>query len=129
MGNYMKQQCHIKKAIGKAENFMLMMYFCIQQSQRQMIATSYKPTRTMGNGLEQWARSGTLYLSLPNASFLEAPTKRTPSTNINEHIREITTKSNNVKGFLQRNLKSCPVNIKNKAICTRSILDYTSIIW
>ena len=49
----------------------------------------------------------------------------------NEHIRQITTKANNVKSFLQRNLRSCPVNVK--IICyqsmVRSILDYASTIW
>ena len=49
----------------------------------------------------------------------------------NEHVRQITTKANNVKSFLQQNLRSCPINVK--AICyqsiVRSILDYASIIW
>jgi len=49
----------------------------------------------------------------------------------NKHTRQITTKANNAKNFLQRNLKSFPVNVK--AICyqsmVRSILDYASIIW
>ena len=49
----------------------------------------------------------------------------------NEHVNHITAKANKVKGFLQRNLKSCPTTVKT--ICynslIRSILDYASIIW
>jgi len=49
----------------------------------------------------------------------------------NEHVRQITAKANSLKCFLQRNIKSCPVNVKT--ICyqsmVRSILDYASIVW
>ena len=49
----------------------------------------------------------------------------------NEHIRQITAKANNVKSYLQRILKSCPVNIKVACYqsMVRSILDHTSTIW
>ena len=48
-----------------------------------------------------------------------------------EHIKQITNKANRVKGFLQRNLHSCPIQIKSncyKALI-KPILEYTSIIW
>ena len=48
-----------------------------------------------------------------------------------EHIKQITTKANKVKGFLQRNLYSCPPSDKSncyKALI-KPILDYAAIIW
>ena len=48
-----------------------------------------------------------------------------------EHIKQITNKANRVKGFLQRNLHSCPLQIKNdcyKALI-KPILENASIIW
>jgi len=49
----------------------------------------------------------------------------------NEHIRQITSKANNVKNFLQRNIRACPVNVKATCYCSmiRSILEYASIVW
>jgi len=48
-----------------------------------------------------------------------------------KHIQEITTKANKVKGFLQRNLRSCPISVK--ANCYKSlvkpILEYSCIVW
>ena len=48
-----------------------------------------------------------------------------------EHIKQITNKANRVKSFLQRNLHSCPPQIKSncyKAL-VKPILEYPSIIW
>ena len=49
----------------------------------------------------------------------------------NEHIRQITSKVNNVKNFLQHNIRACPVNVKATCYCSmiRSILEYASIVW
>jgi len=48
-----------------------------------------------------------------------------------EHIRQITKKANNVKGFLQRNLQSCPISVKES--CYKSfikpILEYACVVW
>ena len=45
-----------------------------------------------------------------------------------EHIKQITNKANRVKGFLQRNLHSCPIQIKSncyKAL-VKPISEYAS---
>ena len=48
-----------------------------------------------------------------------------------EHIRQITSKASSIKGFLQRNLHSCPVSVK--AACYKSlikpILEYACVVW
>ena len=48
-----------------------------------------------------------------------------------KHIQEITTKANKVKGFLQRNLCSCPISVK--ANCYKSlvkpIVEYACVVW
>ena len=48
-----------------------------------------------------------------------------------EHIRQITNKANSIKGFLQRNLHSCPILVK--VSCYKSlikpILEYTCVVW
>ena len=48
-----------------------------------------------------------------------------------EHIKQITNKAYKVKGFLQRNLYSCPPSVKSncyKALI-KPILDYAATIW
>ena len=50
----------------------------------------------------------------------------------NEHIRQITSKANSVKNFLQCNItRACPVTVKATCYCSmiRSILEYASIVW
>ena len=48
-----------------------------------------------------------------------------------EHIRQITNKANSIKGFLQRNLHSCPISVK--VSCFKSliepILEYACVVW
>ncbi|XP_065895940.1 uncharacterized protein [Dysidea avara] len=48
-----------------------------------------------------------------------------------EHIRQITNKANRIKGFLQRNLHSCPISVK--VSCYKSlikpILEYACVVW
>ena len=48
-----------------------------------------------------------------------------------EHIRQITNKANSIKGFLQRNLHSCPISVK--VSCYKSlikpILEYACVVW
>jgi len=48
-----------------------------------------------------------------------------------EHIKQITKKANNVKSFLQRNISTCPTQVKTncyKAL-VKPILEYASIVW
>ena len=49
----------------------------------------------------------------------------------NTHIDNITKKANSTRAFLQRNTKSCPVNIKAKCYTTyvRPTLEYASTVW
>ena len=48
-----------------------------------------------------------------------------------ERIRQITNKANSIKGFLQRNLHSCPISVKMS--CYKSlikpILEYACMVW
>jgi len=48
-----------------------------------------------------------------------------------QHIREVISKANKVKGFLQRNLRSLPMSVK--ANCFKSlvkpILEYACVVW
>ena len=48
-----------------------------------------------------------------------------------EHIRQITNRANSIKGFLQRNLHSCPISVK--VSCYKSlikpILEYACVVW
>ena len=48
-----------------------------------------------------------------------------------EHIKQITNKANRTKGFLQRNLHNCPLEIKSNCYkaMVKPILDYAAIIW
>ena len=110
------------------------------------------------NTLEQWAKKWNMIFNPSKCEFLRVTIKANPipmsyyiqnekikevphakylgvtidqHLTWNEHIRQITAKANNVKSFLQRNLKSCPVNIKVTCYqsMVRSILDYASTIW
>ena len=50
----------------------------------------------------------------------------------NEHTNYITSKANNVKCFLQRNLSKCPTHIKSNYCywsLVYSILEYTCTVW
>ena len=49
----------------------------------------------------------------------------------NEHIKAITKKANVVKGFLHRNISSCPTRIKLNCYksLVRPILKYTAVVW
>ena len=48
-----------------------------------------------------------------------------------QHVKTVTNKANRIKGFLQRNLHSCPISVK--ANCYKSlikpILEYACVIW
>jgi len=48
-----------------------------------------------------------------------------------EHIKQVTSKANRTKGFLQRNLHNCPPEIKSKCYkaMVKPILDYTATVW
>ncbi|XP_072037977.1 uncharacterized protein [Amphiura filiformis] len=49
----------------------------------------------------------------------------------NNHINKITAKSSRVLGFIKRNLRSCPSNLRTKAFQTlvRPHLEYCSTVW
>ncbi|XP_072022924.1 uncharacterized protein [Amphiura filiformis] len=49
----------------------------------------------------------------------------------NNHINKITAKSSRVLGFIKRNLRSCPSNLRSKAFQTlvRPHLEYCSTVW
>ena len=49
----------------------------------------------------------------------------------NEHVDKIVHKANNVRGFLHRNFKNCPIHVKKQCYETlvRPILEYASIVW
>ena len=47
------------------------------------------------------------------------------------HINNICKKANNMRGFLQRNLRKCPSNVKERAYIAyvRPTLEYSSSVW
>ena len=49
----------------------------------------------------------------------------------NEHIQRVTSKANQVNGFLHRNLRQCPVSVKNNCykMIVRPIVEYASSVW
>ena len=49
----------------------------------------------------------------------------------NQHNSNISNKTNSVRGFLQRNISSCPISIKESCYITmiRSVVDYASPVW
>ena len=55
----------------------------------------------------------------------------TQSLNWNNHINNITTKANRSLGFIKRNLKRCPEQIKDQAYksLVRPHLEYASSVW
>ena len=51
--------------------------------------------------------------------------------NWHEHINSIVKKGNSVYGFLQRNLRNCPISVKATCYQTylRPVLEYASVVW
>ena len=51
--------------------------------------------------------------------------------NWNEHIKAISQKANATKGFLHRNITSCPTKVKLNCYksLVRPVLEYASIVW
>ena len=49
----------------------------------------------------------------------------------NEHVNRIAHKTNTVKAFLQRNIKSCPLQVKENCykIMVRPIMEYACTVW
>ena len=49
----------------------------------------------------------------------------------NEHIHRISHGANSIKAFLQRNIKSCPLKVKDNCykIMVRPIMEYACIVW
>ena len=48
-----------------------------------------------------------------------------------DHINKITAKANSTLGFLRRNLKKCPLKIKQSTFCSlvRSMVEYSCSVW
>ena len=49
----------------------------------------------------------------------------------NQHTTNISNKANSIRGFLQRNISSCPITVKEACYKTmvRPILEYASPVW
>ena len=49
----------------------------------------------------------------------------------NEHVNKISHEANSIKGFLQRNIKSCPPKVKDICykIMVRPIMEYACTVW
>ena len=49
----------------------------------------------------------------------------------NEHVNRIAHKANTVKAFLQRNIKSCPLQVKENCyrMMVRPIMEYARTVW
>ena len=49
----------------------------------------------------------------------------------NFHVNFVSNKANNVRAFLQRNLRQCPANVRERCYLTlvRPILEYVCVVW
>ena len=49
----------------------------------------------------------------------------------NFHVNFVSNKANNVRAFLQRNLRQCPANVRERCYLTlvRPILEYACVVW
>ena len=49
----------------------------------------------------------------------------------NEHINRISHRANSIKEFLQKNIKSCPLKVKDNCykIMVRPIMEYACTVW
>ena len=46
-----------------------------------------------------------------------------------EHIRQITSTANSIKGFLQRNFHNCPISTKINCYKLNRVLEYACVVW
>ena len=67
--------------------------------------------------------------SVPNAKYLGAILDE--HLTFNEHIKKIVNKANQVRGFLQRNISSCPARVKEACYISmvRPVVEYSSVVW
>ena len=108
--------------------------------------------------LEQWARKWNMVFNPTKCEFLRVSNKTNPicthyfiqgqeiqevssakylgitidqHLNWNNHVKQISSKANKIKCFLQRNLKHCPINIKANCYksLVRPILEYAATVW
>jgi len=110
------------------------------------------------NSLEQWAQRWNMVFNPSKCEFLRVCNKSNPipmryyiqgqqikqATSAkylgvtidehltwNDHVKNVISKANSVKNFLQRNLKYCPIDIKTNCYncMVKPVLEYASIIW
>ena len=67
--------------------------------------------------------------SVPNAKYLGVILDE--HLTFNEHIKKIVNKANQVRGFLQRNISSCPARVKEACYISmvRPVVEYSSVVW
>ncbi|XP_074616985.1 uncharacterized protein LOC141876332 isoform X2 [Acropora palmata] len=86
-------------------------------------------TRKRNPYLHQYTMNGQELESVKSHPYLGV--ELTQSLNWNNHINNITTKANRSLGFIKRNLKRCPEQIKDQAYksLVRPHVEYASSVW
>ena len=86
-------------------------------------------TRKRNPYLHQYTLNGQELESVKSHPYLGV--ELTQSLNWNNHINNITTKANRSLGFIKRNLKRCPEQIKDQAYksLVRPHVEYASSVW
>jgi len=88
---------------------------CITNKQNPSICSYYM------NGEKVWSVSNAKYLGVTLDKHLT----------FNDHIKKIVNKANQVKGFLQRNIGSCPAKVKEACYKSmiRPMVEYSCAAW
>ena len=73
--------------------------------------------------------NGALIQQADHAKYLGVTIDK--NLNWNEHTRQVVSKANNVRGFLQHNLKKCPPDVKASCylMLVHPILEYACVAW
>jgi len=104
--------------------------------------------------LEKWAKKWNMSYNIQKCEFLRITNKLNPilsqylltnevtytkylgvvidsKLSWSQHVKEVTSKANKVKGFLQRNLHNCPTSVKANCykFLVKPILEYTYVVW
>jgi len=77
----------------------------------------------------QYFINGIKICQVPQAKYLGVHIDETLSWN--SHVDFVCNKANNVRAFLQRNLRQCPLSVKERCYLSlvRPILEYACVVW
>ena len=86
-------------------------------------------TNTKNSILSTYTIQSTIIQAVPNVTYLGVTINEHLSWS--SHIANITKKANAIRGFLQRNIKSCPPLVKENCykLMIRPIIEYAPTVW